>query len=54
MPVTIWITRKTVSITPQIHIQFRFFGVGNAMKSSAIPTIGRRLWSHFAEAVCGS
>jgi hypothetical protein len=54
MPVTIWMIRNTVSTTPQIHIQLRFFGAGKAAKSSAKATIGSRLCSHFSGFVFGS
>ena len=39
---TICIARQKVKTMPQIHIQFRFFGVGIINVSYKRPMIGRR------------
>jgi hypothetical protein len=54
MPVMICSARQKVSTMPQIHIQFRFLGVGIMIVSYSSPRMGRRLCSHFSPPDFGS
>ncbi len=53
-PVAICMTSVNTRTMPQIHIQFRFFGVGMNSVSYNSPAMGRRRYSHFSPSLLGS